>query len=90
METNRRFNNLEIGDLIDAAVNDAVARRNQAIESEEALLDVSNEEAHNVAGGALAQPVIAGMICKPIIFGRIAYPPTTIGIIATEPVKYLA
>ncbi|HLO88696.1 MAG TPA: hypothetical protein VK203_27315 [Nostocaceae cyanobacterium] len=89
METNRKFNNLEISDLIDAAVNNAVSRRNQAVESEEALLDVSDEEANNVSGGALAKPIIAGFV-SPTVLGKIAYPPTTIGIIATEPVDYLA
>lgn len=36
---------LEINDLIDSAVNNAVARRN------EALASVSDEEAKNVSGG---------------------------------------
>jgi hypothetical protein len=36
---------LEINDLIDSAVNNAVARRN------EALVSVSDEEAKNVSGG---------------------------------------
>jgi hypothetical protein len=87
MENNKRFNNLEISDLIDAAVDNAVARRNQP--SEEALLEVSEEEANNIAGGALVKPIIAGYF-PPITVGKIAYPPTTIGLIATDPVEYLA
>ncbi|HLP91813.1 MAG TPA: hypothetical protein VK184_24900 [Nostocaceae cyanobacterium] len=80
---NRKFNNqLDISELIDTAVNNAVVRRNQAIESEDAMLDVSAEEANNITGGALSKPIIAGMIYP--------YPPTTIGIIATEPTQYYA
>jgi len=68
---------LEINDLIDSAVNNAVARR------EEALASVSNEEAKNVSGGIAAittsgvrpiRPIICGIIRQPIIIGKIARP----------------
>ncbi len=53
--------NLEINDLIDSAVNNALERRN------EALASVSDEEMKNVSGGATIssypfQPVICGLI----------------------------
>ncbi|MFM6247897.1 MAG: hypothetical protein ACKPEQ_01900 [Dolichospermum sp.] len=68
---------LEIHDLIDSAVNNAVARRN------EALASVSDEEAKNVSGGIalttsgarLIKPIICGIIIlEPIIIGRIVRP----------------
>ena len=67
---------LEINDLIDSAVNDAVARRN------EALASVSDEEAKKVSGGiAIAAipikpiPIICGIIIRdPITIGKIARP----------------
>ncbi|AFZ59476.1 hypothetical protein H6G54_07920 [Anabaena cylindrica FACHB-243] len=74
MEINNKHHNnqFEINDLIDEAVNNAVARR------QETLLDLSDEEAKNVAGGA-------SLSIKPIILGRIFCPPITIGIIAVDP-----
>lgn len=65
---------LEINDLIDSAVNDAVTRRN------EALASVSDEEAKKVSGGiAIAAipikpiPIICGIIIRdPITIGKIA------------------
>ncbi|MBD2167789.1 hypothetical protein H6G04_25725 [Calothrix membranacea FACHB-236] len=62
---------LEINSLIDDAVNNAIARRNESLNSEDALLDVSAEEAKNVAGGLTSAKTI-GLIAKPpIILGRI-------------------
>ena len=77
MEINKK-NQFEINDLIDEAVNNAVARRGEALNSVENL---SDEEAKNVTGGAALKSV------KPIILGRI-WPPITIGIIAVDPVKF--
>jgi len=74
METNKK-NQFEINDLIDEAVNNAVARRGEALDSVENL---SDEEAKNVTGGALIKPVILGLI----------FPPITIGLIAVDPVKF--
>lgn len=68
-------NRLEINDLIDDAVNNALARRN------EALASVSDDEAKNIAGGALS---------KAIITGKIAIPPITIGIITVPTKTYSA
>jgi hypothetical protein len=42
---------IEINDLIDEAVKNAVARRNEALNSEEALLSVSDAEAKSISGG---------------------------------------
>jgi hypothetical protein len=75
METNKK-NQFEINDLIDEAVNNAVARRGEALDSVENL---SDEEAKNVTGGALIRPIILGIIICP---------PITIGLIAVNPVKY--
>lgn len=61
----------EIKELIDDAVKNALSRRNQAIDSENTLSDLSSEEAGNVAGGQVIIPI------TPIITGIIApdYPP---------------
>ncbi|MDM9585299.1 MULTISPECIES: hypothetical protein [unclassified Nostoc] len=51
----RKYNSqIEISDLIDDAVKNAVTRRNEVLNSEEAFLSMSDEEAKNVAGGVLA------------------------------------
>lgn len=44
---------VEINDLIGDAVKNAVARRNETIDSEYALSALPNEEASNVAGGKI-------------------------------------
>jgi len=69
---------LEINDLIDSAVNNAVARRN------EALASVSDEEAKNVSGGMKSKtrdesiliPIIAGMLPPPTWMGMKTATPT--------------
>ncbi|MEH2276488.1 MAG: hypothetical protein V7K40_17265 [Nostoc sp.] len=68
----RKYNSqIEINDLIDDAVKNAVARRNQGLDSENTL---SDEEAKSVAGGisALVVPTIVGKF--PIITGIVANP----------------
>ncbi|MHC5773024.1 hypothetical protein [Nostoc sp.] len=54
---------LEINDLIDDAVKNAVERRNQGLDSEDAL---SDEEMKNVAGGTTSKfinpPILTGII----------------------------
>lgn len=62
---------IEITDLISEAVENAVARRNQALQ-EDALSGLSDEEAGSVAGGKIA--IVAGFkpICPPIVIGLIA------------------
>lgn len=73
----RKYNSqIEISDLIDDAVKNAVARRNEVLDSEETLLSMSDEEAKSVAGGESK--------LVPIILGKI-FIPTTIGLVATEP-----
>jgi hypothetical protein len=69
---------LEINDLIDSAVNNAVARRN------EALASVSDEEAKNVSGGKAAITTSGARLIRPIpiICGIIIRDPITIGKIA--------
>ena len=60
---NRKYNShVEINDLIDDAVNSAMARRKQALDSEEALLDLSNQEAKSVAGGMTRGVITTGII----------------------------
>jgi len=77
MEINKK-NQFEINDLIDESVSNAVARRNEALDSVENL---SDEEAKNVTGGA-------SIAVKPIVLGIIVRPPITIGLIAVNPVKF--
>ncbi|MHC5729198.1 MAG: hypothetical protein ACYTXY_34780, partial [Nostoc sp.] len=66
---------IEINDLIDSAVRNAVTRRNEALDSEEALLSMSDEEAKSVSGGILT-PIVFGKF--PIIIGLVAYPTYTL------------
>lgn len=61
----RKYNGqIEINDLIGDAVKNAVSRRNQAIDSEDALSALSSEEARSVAGGQIIpiKPIITGII----------------------------
>ena len=75
MERKKKNSNiqLEINNLIDDAVNNAVARRNPDQDSEDALLTLSDEEMANVAGG-IANIAVAGFfpVREPIICGLIA------------------
>ncbi len=69
-------NPIEINDLIDDAVKNAATRRNEALNSEEGLLSISEEEAKNIAGGTWCVPIIQGAIIKPpLIIGVIVLPP---------------
>jgi hypothetical protein len=75
MEKHQKSSNIqiEINNLIDDAVNHALARRNQNLDVEAAL---SDDEAGNIAGGQITSVksiAIAGY--KPI------WPPTTLGYI---------
>jgi hypothetical protein len=73
--------NIEINNLIDDAVNNALARRHEGLDTEDALSDVSDAESKNVTGG-LASVKTIGLIAKPpIIIGRII----TVGIIYHPP-----
>ncbi|WP_236145105.1 hypothetical protein [Nostoc sp. CMAA1605] len=82
METNNRNfkNQIEINDLIDAAVSDALARRSG---NDDNLSDLSGEDADHVTGG-IASLTIAGYkpipICPPII--KPICPPIIVGLIA--------
>lgn len=72
----RKYNNqIEINDLIDDAVKNAVTRRNEVLDSEEALLAMSDEESKSVAGG------VSKLV--PTILGKI-FIPVTIGLVATD------
>ena len=72
----RKYNNqIEINDLIDDAVKNAVTRRNEVWDSEEALLAMSDEESKSVAGG------VSKLV--PTILGKI-FIPVTIGLVATD------
>nr|AVH79554.1 hypothetical protein [Stigonema sp. PCC 9446] len=71
----RNYNGqFEITDIIDDAINNALVRRNQAIDSQDALSALSDEEAAKVAGG---QNVAVCKIVQPIIIGLIANIPNT-------------
>jgi hypothetical protein len=60
-EPQKMYNSqIEIDDLIDDAVKNAVVRRHEALDSEETLLSMSDEEAKNVAGG-IKFPIILGI-----------------------------
>ncbi|MEH1938141.1 MAG: hypothetical protein V7L14_31445 [Nostoc sp.] len=64
----RKYNGqLEINDLIDDAVKNAVERRNQGLDSEDAL---SDEEMKSVAGGIISK----SLLISPVLIGIIAYP----------------
>lgn len=69
---------VEINDLIGDAVKNAVFRRHQVIDSENALSALSDEEARGIAGGQQIKDIeVVGL--KPIC------PPIIVGIIATDP-----
>lgn len=71
----RKFNSqLEINDLIDDAVNNALARRNQVIDSKDTLSVMSNEEAGGVKGGQKSVPPsepLSDLFLQPVIAGGI-------------------
>jgi hypothetical protein len=50
---------IEITDLVSEAVSNAVARRNQALNSEESLSPLSDEQAGSVIGGQVPPDLIA-------------------------------
>ena len=83
---NRNYNNQsEIYDLIDEAVNNALARRNQVQDASEGLSSLSDEEAANIVGGT--QPAIAGF--KPVrpVPSKPVCPPLIVGLVATDYTK---
>jgi hypothetical protein len=70
----RKYNSqIEINDLIDDAVKNAVTRRNEVLDSEEALLCMSDEEAKSVTGGESKSSLV--------ILGKF---PITIGLVAND------
>ncbi|MDZ8262443.1 hypothetical protein [Nostoc sp. ChiQUE01b] len=84
MERNKKNSNFQfdISNLIDNAVNNALARRNQNQDLEDALLTLSDEEMANVAGG-IASVASVSLVKEPIIAGGISVKvPITCGIIA--------
>ncbi|NMG22069.1 hypothetical protein [Brasilonema bromeliae] len=95
INSNGRF---EINDLIDDAVKNAVARRSQVIDSEDALLVLAETEAQSIIGGAAA--AISESKVSPLITGKIAVseptpkppikavvcPPIIVGLIAVDPI----
>ncbi|MFN6518643.1 MAG: hypothetical protein RMY29_029715 [Nostoc sp. CreGUA01] len=68
MESKNSNIRLEINNLIDDAVNNAVARRNLAEDSEDALVTLSNDETANIAGG-FANLTSVSFVKVPIICG---------------------
>lgn len=72
-EKQKKYNGqVEITDLMTEAVENAVRRRNQALQ-EDALLGLSDSEAAGIAGGQIKNIAVAGYkpICPPIIVGLI-------------------
>ncbi len=64
---------VEINDLIDDAVKNAVSRRSEVMDSEDVLSALSDEEAGSIAGGiTIEQPTQIGIIAydPPIICGK--------------------
>jgi hypothetical protein len=73
----RKYNQFEINDLIDDAVNNAIARRG-VTDSQDDFSALSDEEATKVAGGL--QAIINGIIINPnppIVNGVIIKPEPT-------------
>ncbi|MEH2081627.1 MAG: hypothetical protein V7K89_16975 [Nostoc sp.] len=80
----------DISNLIDNAVNNALARRNPNQDLEDTLLTLSNEEMANVAGGFVRvtkfDPIIAGGIgVREPINDISVIQPITCGLIAQGP-----
>lgn len=72
-------NSIELNDLIDDAVNNAIARRYQAMNPEGDLSDISEQEMKDIVGGITLKPILAGrflpiLTCPTI--GIIAQPDT--------------
>ncbi|MCC5617689.1 hypothetical protein LC605_21875 [Nostoc sp. CHAB 5836] len=64
----RKYNSqLEISDLIDGAVKNAMTRRNEVLDSEETLLSMSDEEAKSVTGGISLNPTIVWKPFTPVV-----------------------
>ncbi len=47
----KRNSSIEITDLVEEAVNNAVVRRNENVKEEESLLECSEKEAKSIVGG---------------------------------------
>jgi hypothetical protein len=79
MEPSKKANQqMEINDLIADAVTNAVTRR-QLLETEEALLGLSEEESAGIMGGLTSQITDTelkkiDLLCPPIVLGLIALP----------------
>ncbi|WP_138498539.1 hypothetical protein [Nostoc sp. PA-18-2419] len=76
MERKNSNMRLEINNLIDDAVNNAVARRNLGEDSEDTLLNLSDEETAKVEGGIASVslvkiPIICGLIALPRVLPQI-------------------
>ena len=56
---------VEINDLIDEAVNNAVSRRNQVVNSQDALSVLSHEQAGSITGGQESKPIAMGRVDRP-------------------------
>ena len=63
---------VEINDLINDAVKDAVSRRNKVMDSENVLSVLSDEEAGSIAGGITTRSTQIGVVAydPPIICGE--------------------
>ncbi|MBD2415001.1 MAG: hypothetical protein KME52_20125 [Desmonostoc geniculatum HA4340-LM1] len=55
-------NQIEISNLIEEAVVNASARRNQVLDTQEVLSELSEDEQKNITGGGVARDVIDTII----------------------------
>lgn len=69
-ENQSKYNDrLEINDLIGDAVKKAVARRNQILDAEEPLLELSEENTKGVTGGIELPQIVMGYFpSDPILY----------------------
>ncbi|EAZ92792.1 hypothetical protein [Crocosphaera chwakensis] len=58
------LNQIDIDNLICESVEKAVSRRQQSLDLEEHLIDISNEDAKNLTGGLQKRIIVMGYFAK--------------------------
>jgi hypothetical protein len=79
MEDNQKKSTgrLEINDLIDDAVSNAMARRSLNRDSDDVMSGLSYEETASIAGGLTTDKVVTlKAVCPPVAIGLIALDPS--------------
>ncbi|BAY64482.1 hypothetical protein NIES22_45800 [Calothrix brevissima NIES-22] len=75
----------EINDLIDDAVNNALARRSEAL-----IITLSDEEANSISGGTSINTIVHGVIIKPPLVPTPCHPyppfPKVHGVVVKPPI----